>query len=420
MRNMLVPGRILVIDDAPTEKEKRKVDTLVRSLRRKGESVVFAETMPENEEVLENVRLLIVDLYLVEGDKEKSYELLTGIIRKTGQKAGFLIVAIWTKYTKDPEKDRKIIEELEESTQQPGILFLEPFDKEISPKQLIERIENSMTSKPECGLVLETERCVEKARDYAVSDIISAASIPVILKALKEEVGDISLQREMIGLFLKVLSRHSRPTQEMEGHIKSIVELSPGRIDSEKYGQIHSLQSYYKVHPDEHTWTGDVLKRDDEYAVVISPACDFAQCKLDYIKVLAAKRINHSDVMKEEVLKSLKSELKIAGSTKAFTKALFKGGLPLPKRFYVLRFLRDGEGIFFHLILDFQRVIKLRFKEKAKALGGRNWTRVCRIDTPIINNLLQEYSVHSSRIGVQSVPEYVVKCIIAKITKTEA
>ena len=68
MSNTLVPGRILVIDDVPTKEDQKKVNALIRSLRQQGESVVFDDSMPEDENVLQNVRLLIIDQYLVEGD----------------------------------------------------------------------------------------------------------------------------------------------------------------------------------------------------------------------------------------------------------------------------------------------------------------------------------------------------------------
>ena len=418
---MLVPGRILVIDDLRTKKDKRKVDALLRSLRQGGESVLFDRSMPENEDVLQNVRLLIVDLFLVEGDEESSYELVASIIRKTSQKTGFLIVAIWTKYTIDPERDKKIIEELEALARirYPRAVFLEPFGKEISPIQLIKRIKKSMASKPECGLLLETERCVEKARDYAVSDIISAASIPVILKALKEEVGDIALSRQVIGLFLKVLSRHSRSTQTMSDCIKELIAQPPS-IDVDKYGLIYSLESYYEVPEEEPICTGDVLERKNkkEYAVVVTPVCDFAQRKkrpLEYIKLISAMRVNQDDFANKGLLKKIRTELKISKkkTLKESVKLILTGGLQ--ERFYVLKCLKDDrEDAIFYLILDFQRISKLRFKEKVAALGGGGWTRVCRIDTPLIENLLQEYSVYSSRIGIQSMPEDIVKALADK------
>jgi len=412
---MLVPGRILVIDDLRTDKDKRKVVALVRSLREKGESVLFKQSMPENEDALKNVRLLIIDLFLVEGDKEASYELLTNIIRRISKETGFLIVAIWTKYTIDPERDKRIIQELKETIRYPGAVFLEPFGKDIQPKLLIEKIKASMTSKPECGLLLETERCVEKARDYAVRDIISTESIPVILGALREDIGDTALHREIIDLFLKVLSRYSKPSKELEAYIKRISELSVN-VDSGKYGQIYSLQSYYKVYPDEQTWTGDILEKNGEYAVVITPACDFAQCKLDFIKIIPAIRIDHADLTNSECLNEIKAKFKIKKRRKEIPKAIL-AGTGLQKRFYVLKYLKDSNtGVLFHLVLDFQRVSNLPFKENAVSLEEEEgWVRVCRIDTPIIDNLLQEYSAYSSRIGIQAIPRDIIKGTIDKI-----
>ena len=426
---MLVPGRILVIDDLRTKKDKRKVDALLRSLRQGGESVLFDRSMPENEDVLQNVRLLIVDLFLVEGDEESSYELVASIIRKTSQKTGFLMVAIWTKYTIDPERDKKIIEELEARARvrYPRAVFLEPFGKDIHPKQLIERIRESITSKPECGLLLETERSTESARDSAVSDLLATASVPVILKALEEEIGEVAVSRQMVELFLKVLSRHCKTTETMSDCIEKLLADSPS-IDSDKYGDIHNLESYCNVSKKELVWTGDVLERrngKEEYAVIVTPACDFAQRKkrpLDYMKIIYAVRINHSDLLacrdNPELLKNIRSKLKAKFSAQECVKAVLTDR-SLKERLFVLRYLKDDqEDTFFHLILDFQLVSTLPFKETGEPLEEEGWRRVCRVDPPIIDNLLQKYSAYSARIGIPSIPRDIVKSIIDKIKKS--
>ena len=84
----------------------------------------------------------------------------------------------------------------------------------------------------------------------------------------------------------------------------------------------------------------------------------------------------------------------------------------------MLNCLKDDQGVIFYLILDFQQVSNLPFKEKVAVLGEGNWIRVCRVDTPIIDNLLQKYSAYSSRIGIQTIPNDVIKSTIDK-TKEE-
>lgn len=419
MTTMIVPGRILVIDDVPEQ-----VSEMVDSLRLKGESVIFTTSMPEDE-FLENVRLLIIDLYLVGNDKEASYDAVASILEKVSETTEFFIIALYSKYTGDAAKNKQIIEELKEifhrrTETDLKAFFLEPFDKfSITQTELVNRLEKAIASNPICGLLLEIERSIENARDHTVSNIIVTASVPVILKALEEQVGEVALSREMVGLFLKVLGRHCKPTETMSVCIKELISQSPS-IDADKYGRIHNLQSYYIIPEQEAIWTGDVLERKngkEDYAVIVTPECDFAQRKkrpLDYMKLISGVRINHDDFANEELLEKIKTQLKISKrrTLEDCVKSILTGGLK--KRFYVLKCLKDDQDTIFHLVLDFQRISKLRFKEKVGALGVGNWRRVCRIDTPIIADLLQKYSAYSSRIGVQTIPSDVVKSMIEK------
>jgi len=421
---MIVPGRILVIDDVPEEVVK-----VIDSLRQEGESVLFAPSMPEKDVFLENVRLLIIDLYLVGGDKEASYEAVVGILDKLSQKSRFFVIAIWTKYARNTDEDRQIIEDLkkiyEDRTKTAlKAVFLEPFGKRIPQVELFERIKKSMAFHPECGLLFEIERSVEDARDRVVSDIVDTASIPVILRTLKEEIGDIALIRHVISMFLRILGRHCKPTDAMTQCVKDVIKKAPS-IDADKYGHIHRLQSYYEIPKEELLWTGDILQRkngNEEYAVVITPACDFAQRKkrpLDFMNIISATRINHGDLTDSERCDGIKTRFKIKASPKEVPRAILTGTY-LQKRFYVLRYLRDSQtDDLFHLVLDFQRVYNLPFKETAESLEKGGWERLCRIDAPIIDNLLQTYSGYSSRIGVQAIPEDIVKAEIDKIKRRQ-
>lgn len=337
---MIVPGRILVIDDVPSE-----VEEVIDSLRQQGESVLFATSMPEKETFLENIRLLIIDLHLAGDDKDSSYEEVVGILEKLSEKARFFIIAIWTKYARNTDKDLQMIEDLKDLYKDKTdvdlkAIFLEPFGKSIPQADLLDRIKKSLASHPECGLLFEIEGSIEAARDQAVSDLVDTASIPVILKTLKEEIGDIALIRHMIALFLRILGRHCKPTDMMADCVKRLVDQTPS-IDVSKYGHIHSLQSYYEIPREALVWTGDVLHRKkgkEEYAVVISPACDFAQRKrrpLDFLRVISAIRIDH-DFGDKKLRKKIKTELRI-NEKRTLTdcvRMLLAG--KLQERFYVL------------------------------------------------------------------------------------
>jgi CheY-like chemotaxis protein len=219
---MMIPGRILVIDDREDEVEK-----VVDSLRNEGENVTYTASVPDDK-FLGNVRLLITDLYLVANDKEQSYEVLASLFEKISKKTTFFVIAIWTKYARNVEEDQRILEDLqriykERTKTNLKAAFLAPFGKEIPQIELVSRIKSLVSSRPDCGLLYEIERIVENARDLTVTDIMNAESIPTILKALKREVGEAGLGRQMVELFLKVLARHSKANEAMEQHILNLV-----------------------------------------------------------------------------------------------------------------------------------------------------------------------------------------------------
>lgn len=418
---MVLPGRILVIDDVPEEVVK-----IIDSLRQDGENVVSTTSVPDDA-FLENVRLLIIDLYLVGNDKDSSYEIVTSIFEKISEKTTFFIIAIWTKIARNTDRDKQIITELQSLYKKKtetdlNAVFLEPFGKSISQIELVKRVKDSIASRPECGLLLEIERSIESARDRAVSDLIGTASVSVILKALRNEIGEVALDRHMIGLYLKVLARHCESSKTMTECVRRLITQLPS-TPVNKYGHMHNLQSYYDIPRNELIWTGDVLERKDDgkkYVIIISPACDFAQRKkrpLDYMKIVPASRINHSDLTDLERLREIKTTFKIKAPLEEIPRAVLTGAY-LQKRFYSLPYLEiNHEGILFHLVLDFQQVSSLPFKETADSLEEEGWVRICRVDSPVIDNLLQVYSSYSSRIGIPSVPSDVVSRTIKDISR---
>lgn len=416
----MVPGRILVIDNSPDE-----VSQLIETLKSEGENVSYFMSLPDDK-FLENVRLLVLDLILDPRDEDASYQMVAGMIKKISEKSGFVVVAIWTKAaSNNPASDRQITNRLKDllvGTEFKGVV-LDPFGKDgISQKELFIRLKNIVSSNPQCSLLLEIERSVEAARDKTVSEILSVGSVPLILKVLKEEVGEAALSREMVELYIKILARNSTITEEISTCVsKTLAEISD--IDDEKYGHMYNLQSYYQTLPNERAWTGDVLEKEGEFAVIITPACDFAQNKdrpLEHLKMIHAFRIDHHDLTKEEKTQELCSKLKIKiESRESCIRAIFEGRY-LQRRFYILRYLKDASAkTLYHLVLDFQQVSKLPFRNtKTELEKEEGWKSICRIDSPIIEDLLHEYSAYSSRIGTQSIPTDIVEKIVEK-TKTE-
>jgi hypothetical protein len=411
---MIVPGRILIIDDAPTEKERQKIQRLIDSLSNNGESVLFSASTPNNEECYENVRLLIVDLLINPAGKDESLETLATIIDKLSRKTPYFVIAIWTKAT--GKTRRNAVEDVKNAFQartekELKAVMLEPFAKNISPTELVKQIKRSMRAVPECALLFELEKITESARDKTISEIISASEISTFIQALKEEIGETSLNREVINVFLKLLSRNSQSTRSLQACLEALIKKK--NIENGKYGNIHSLISYFMVDRGAIVWTGDVLYkiRKKTYMVVTLPACDFAQRKtrrIDFIKVLPAIRIDHDALSNPDQLELIKKQFNLKKEINEIPGCILSRNLP--ERYYSLVFLKDtNTGKLFHLILDFQGVSNIDFIEKGSLLGRYGFARVCRIDNPLVNDLIQAYSTYSSRVGVPSVPIQVVK-----------
>lgn len=410
---MIVPGKILVIDDV-----REQVEELLTSLRSRGEYVIFSSGMPSDDQLLVNVRLLILDLYLVPDDRTASVDLIIGILDMLDRQTRFFLIAIWSKFV-DGEKGEELISELkskfkERTERELKAIFLKPLGdpKKLFHKKLVKKIEEFIAKRPEPGLVYESERILEDARDKVVSDIVYAGNMGVIIRALEKQVGKEALERFVLQLFTKILNRYTEPTKRMQDCIEALIKTAP-KFSQEGYAKIHCLQTYYHVKDTEPLWTGDVLIKsldtEKQYCVVISPACDFAQKKLKFMRLIQATKIEHKSLSQKKGLEQIKKKLDLKLSGKQIVNAILSGR-QLPKKYYVLQFLKEEDSpSFFHLVLDFDRVAPIPFKSSAAELEDEGWKRLCRIDDPWISDILQKYSSHSSRIGIFEVPQDVIK-----------
>lgn len=409
---MIVPGKILVIDDV-----REQVEELLDSLSSRGEYVIFSSGMPDDPLVV-NIRLLILDLYLIPNDRTASVDLIISILDRLDRQTKFFLIAIWSKFV-DGEKGDELISELkskfkERTNRQLKAIFLKPLGdpKKLFHEKLVKQIEEFIAKQPEPGLVYESERILEDARDKVVSDIVHAGNMGVIVRSLEKQVGKEALERCILQLFTRILNRYTEPTNRMTDCIEALIKAAP-EFSQEAYAKIHGLQAYYHVKDTELLWTGDVLTKSSDtersYCVVISPACDFAQKRLKFMRVIHATRIEHTSLSKEEELKQIKKKLDLKLSEKQIVSTILSGR-QLPQKYYVLQFLKEEDSpVFFHLVLDFDRVAYIPFKSSVAELEDKEWKRLYRIDDPWISDILQKYSTHSSRIGIFEVPEDVIK-----------
>jgi len=411
----LIPGRILVVDDVYED-----VADIVQKFREEGYGVIYRDGPSDDISRMSNIRLVVLDLNLKgEGPDVDPEQPALVLKRLTEGGNAFYLVAVWSRYVEDREVpgDQELLSELKEAyTRQTGRtfpdLFLKPFKKPLEQAELHDRIKQWVGEVPHAGLVFEWERLLNISRDRTTGDIfdLEGGSLASLAKVLRKEVGE-SANRELVQLFNKVLLRCMTT-----GELPEIRELmnrlgEGGGINLDWYARFHHFQTYY--HPDETepVWTGDIFETGDDdyrkgYAVVITPQCDLAQDKVDRIKVGYAMKVDDNFETQQQAFKIVRPGKPFHQDAKLTNRALqFLRGVAgrdsLPERFYVLRFVRIGETKF-HLLVDLHDVCSVPLEEVEEDWKQK---RICRLDSPYIEDLMHRYAALSERVGVPAIPE---------------
>lgn len=399
---MTIPGRVLIVDNVEAD-----VDSLVAELMKKGENVLFTGPIFESEDIFRNVRLVIFDYYLIEEDLDESLNTISLFVNSIFKKTKFFLIAIWSgKIGK--KNGGNIVRSIKDNYKRnykvdmPGIL-LPPFSKrDLSSNALIDRLVQSISRNPDMEILYEIESILDNARDTAVSDVYEIGNWSSLVKNL-EKAGVEVTSRGIIRIYVNVIKRHLGITKKLKECVRKMAQASSD-IDVEKFGRIFFLQNYYHVPEPEALWTGDVLKNDEtnEYVMVLTPECDFAQDKYNAIKVGECVRIDHDNLLDTEAVTPIIEEFGL-NSQKAAINAVFKETSQLGRNYYPLAFLLEKPGKdFFHLIIDFD---KTKYLPKSKSLSELNgYSRICRVDNPLINKVQQRYGSYCSRVGAMAIP----------------
>lgn len=424
-----VPGRIVVVDNSEED-----VRDTIKSFWEAGESVTFFQSIPEKDKIPPNVRVLILDIALSSEELRIGEDIpqLALILRHIVSKTKLCLVVLWSRHI--DETGGNFIDEIKEEyrTQTaedvPCTIFFIPFGKgSINQKRLAEEVRGWIEKNPHAGIVFEWEKLIEEARDLTVSDIVSAGEIQTLIASIKEEVGKESVCREIVSLFNRILQRRvfiETRIAPLNLCVQRVIEW-PTKIGDilEWYSNLHHLNTYYIISASEPHWTGDIFKTDIEgdseqvYAIVITPSCDFAQKKVGKFKVVYGTKFRKISNYNREGEDNIPAVVGKIGKKKdhyrdreSILNMLFGiEGQRLRENFYVLFFLREDVNThdYFHLLLDFQNVGSF------KSLPT-TWGRICRVDSPWIDDILQKYSSHSARIGTPEIPEDARKAELKK------
>ena len=439
---MLVPGSIVIIDDDEKETKNRLIDPL----RLRGELVFHYKEVPDKIDELINPRLVIIDWDLSDSGRIELLAnggLVVKNLRKIIDKSSFLLIIIWSIFadTKENRKDmKKTLVEMYNGRYSPDYIDdnnIKIVEEKLYAEDLIPIIEEWINTKHEAGLIFEWEKSLMIARDSLVS-IVADCNINAIINIMYQQYGIIGLDRYISDLFFRILNRELKiDQQKFDKRIKGIHSQKNPRLSLNWYSDFHYLQYYCSVSKDERMMTGDliIIEPDnpnaiDNYGLILNAHCDFVQKNVNFVKILRGTKI--TDLPPYEI-KEVTNEMQIPfyygwtrkkGKKTYYTrddliKKIIKDDMK--KRYYRLLFVKDKktDDSYYHIIFDFNKVnyYELKFDDDETPIMPVNWKRICRLDSPIIEDVLQKYSSYCSRIGVPDTPTFYLDKELEKMKK---
>lgn len=406
---LTIPGQILVVDD-----KREEVEDLIQTFMRAGQGVIYIRGVQDiTPERLTGVRLVVLDLDLNETGQveEEDYELAALVLRRLALNGhGFYLIAVWSQHVGEPSILERLQGAYREQTGHliPG-LFLEPFDKNhIDQEEVAGKIAEWIERQPSAGLVFEWERLLNRARDYATSDILDleGGSLASLVKVLRKEIGE-GANRELVQLFNKVLLRYMTTGDLVE--IRELMDRlgKDGGVDLNWYVKFHQFQAYYSLDDTESIWTGDIWSTSEEdqekqFAILITPACDLAQSKARYLKVAYAVLLEPWSTAKNKFRMGKGKAVAALTHTNPEPETGEEGPIipDLPQNIYPLPFFPTNDT-FSWLLVDLSQVEAVR----SDHFTARGWKRICRLDSPYIEDLMHRYAALSERVGMPTIPE---------------
>lgn len=416
---MRIPGKILIVDDTPED-----VKELLKEFTELGEHALYSGLIV-NPEYYKNIRLLIMDYWIHDTDEKNSLETIATIVEEAFKESKIFMVVIWSVKTTDSnfeeytDKVKSVVKKRLQTEDAP-IIILDVLSKnDLDAKKLIEKISQEIPNHPELQFLYEIEKIVDQAKDSVTNKIYDLGSWSTLVKNLKKEYDQKSIENQILCVYLNFLKNNLFASTEFTQCLETLLKKEENPFNINDFARLYSAQNYFEVDDDSQIGNGDVLydKESKVYCLVTTPECDIAQNKYTALKLIESERIEQEHLMDKASLQqmakkyNLVNEGKFFGPTGTLKAVLFNQGMS--GNYCTIPFLKDQKSNFYHLIFDFHKVKNIK---KIRSLSELpNYQRVCRLNTPLMNDFVRKYASHCLRFGIMSLPRDEIKAKLTEI-----
>ena len=403
-----VSGKVLIIDD-----DYKDVEQAVFELITKGIPVLFWDGKNDPPKNINNVRIILIDLVLA--DQERGPGFYLPAIQCLNKIPGPYVVIIVSVGFQDKDPD-ELLREYQSNfgDDPPGYIYEKGLTKDqlSEADQLARTIKSSLKEKSIMNLVLLWESILDLSKDSVLRSLIAnklEKTVVGLIETIYKDEGEGGAPRGFIQSLMRLQSRFMTSSKELEGlrgSLDGIRKMSQAPSDESIDNLLHWFLMYYDPLKNEDVRTGDIYEIKGEqgysYSIVLTPVCDFAQGKSSMILTCDGCELDEK-LFAGEGYPLLTEDPEIAGKEgdeakkDAITKKYLKGKGTISDRFYLLWNFRKiwDRSEYTGVCFDFKNVHAHRYSEfKEKALK-----RVCRLDSPFVDLMLQRFGFYSSRMG---------------------
>lgn len=403
-------GKVLFIDD-----DYGTIAEITSSFLQKNIQVQYwngSGSLPKN---IHNARVVVTDLDLTNSNLKEAMgdTFFFAIVDAVSQiPQPFLLIFVAREF--DPRDTRKFKRAYKVRAKTPFLGFLSKkglTKAKLNPKALKSLIDSLLENNEILELILTWETLYDRAKDAALNEISIGNvenSIRTLVKILCNNCHENKgATRELIDELSRLVSRNSIQNEDFENLVKIIDGINEAQVNEKSTNHDLLLLSkliFYRPAEEEAIMTGDIFETNErfKYAVILSPKCDLMQSKIEKALVCygfplkkAYFRNKHYPPHKNDsVIVSLHKSHKMCEIADAIEQRYL--GKDLPSSLHVIwNFTEKEQGI----CLDFNNVQSIDLHEIKEWKKLKIWRRLCRIDSPYMEEILQKYGSLISRVG---------------------